>query len=427
VGIAGFAISVNTLPPLVTSLAVRYAVNTGLFGLVFFSQYVAYAIASFLSGYISGRSRLKTELLMTMALAVTGVMLPFIGLLPAFPALVLFMMLIGGCGGLVETNGTAILTRHDRSSQGTYIHMAQLAYCLGAMLAPMLAGILQARQFSDGSIGAIVGSLMLLLAIVVHVMVTSGSRPGQLAITGVTGPPPAGMSMSSRSHSGRTAGARSHSSRTADARSHSGRTAVARSEHPETRAEHDPPLSILLWFMLAILLYVMIEIAVGSWLPAYLEQGTGMTASAASLHLTLFWTGLAATRFLYTLIHSGSIRTQLTIHICGILTSIAILSLMPAVYWLRATAIILLGAACGPVWPLIVNLYSKRYAGERNVMYMVGSGSIGALLSTLITAMILETFGMASMMAILAIYATLLFLAYLLLMRCTRQAQPRQS
>jgi len=395
--IAGFSVSANTLPPLVTGLARRYAMNPGLFGIAFFFQYASFAVFSFMSGYISGRGHAKPELILVGALVITGILLPFIGVIPAFPFFILFMVIIGGCGGLIETNGTGILSRCDTSPRGTYMHVSQLFYCLGALLAPMVIGILQTGRVPDGIIGLVVGALTLLLAITVYFMVNASLRKAALVSD-------AGKSINTGTE---TPG--------------SGIMPQNRGNGPQEEA---PPISTFIWFLLSILLYVMIEISVGSWLPAYMEQGLKLTPATASFHLTLFWTGLAATRFIYIFVHSGSIRMQLALHVSGMLASVTLLLLSSRSPLARAGAIVLLGASCGPVWPLIINLYSTRYRRAHWVMYMVGSGSIGALLGILISSALLEYRGSGSFIALLTAYTCILAAAYATLMLKTRRIRP---
>ncbi len=407
--IAGFSVSANTLPPLVTGLARRYAMNPGMFGIAFFFQYTSFAVFSFLSGYISGRGHAKPELILVGALVITGILLPFIGLIPSFPFFILFMVIIGGCGGLVETNGTGILSRCDTSPRGTYMHVSQLFYCLGALLAPGVVGLLQTGRISDGVIGLVVGALTLLLTIAVYLLVVSSMRKPGFNIG-----------------SGDVADSRADTEM-AEPSLQVGRKIPLDEVPPEAgiRAlEEAPPIRTFVWFLLSILLYVMIEISVGSWLPAYMEQSLKLTPAAASFHLTLYWTGLAMTRFIYIFVHSGSIRMQLALHVSGMVASVALLLLTSRSPLARAGAIVLLGASCGPVWPLIINLYSTRYTRAHWVMYMVGSGSIGALLGILISSTLLEYRGAGSFIALLAAYTLTLAAAYATLMLKTRRVRP---
>jgi len=381
--LTGFAISANTLPPLVTGLAERYAVNPSLFGIAFFFQYTSFTGFSFLSGYISGRGHSKPELILVSALAVTGVILPFLSIIPTFPAFILFMVIIGGCGGLVESNGTSILTHYDTSAQGKYVYISQLFYCLGAITAPLVIGILQAGHFSDGLIGFIVGMLTLFFALTVYLLIFSSQRSGTST------------------------------------------TAAVASENTlsDSSMEKAPPLKTFFWFLLVMLLYVMIEISIGSWLPTYLEQHGRMVPSSASLHLTLFWTGLAVTRFLYIFISTGSIRMQLTFHIAGILLSIIFLFFASESPFIQAALIFFLGVFSGPVWPLIVNLCSKYYKSKHYVMYLVGSGSLGALLGIFFTSTVLGNRGIGSLIVVLLTYGGLLVSAYTALMLKIRRVK----
>lgn len=380
--LAGFSISANTLPPLVTGLAKRYSVSPALFGIAFFFQYLSFASSAFLSGYIPKSSRAKPEVVLVFAMVAAAAVLPFVGVMPSFPFFILFMAVIGGCGGLVESSGTYILAQRDTSTQGKYLHTSQLFYCLGAMAAPMVIGILQTRHVSGMMIGFAVGTLMLMVALVVCLLVSCALR-----------------------------------SRISDTIKAASSPVVPAGTDSGDSLEASPPLKTFVWFFLVMVLYMMIEISVGSWLPAHLEQSARMPPSSASMHLTLFWTGLAAARFLYIFIRTGSIKMQLALHVTGILASIVFLFLLSASPFVRALMIFFLGGFCGPVWPLIVNLYSKRYSGKRYVMYLVGAGSIGALLGIFVTSAILEYRGADFLMAVLGVYGCLLVAAYAILMR----------
>ncbi|HUX20737.1 MAG TPA: hypothetical protein VMW69_05830, partial [Spirochaetia bacterium] len=85
--LAGFGVSANTLPALLIGLSARYSVTPGTFGIVFLLQYVSFALFAFLSGFLSGRRSFRLEPIVVSALALTGLILPFIGMIPGFPML----------------------------------------------------------------------------------------------------------------------------------------------------------------------------------------------------------------------------------------------------------------------------------------------------------------------------------------------------
>jgi hypothetical protein len=188
---------------------------------------------------------------------------------------------------------------------------------------------------------------------------------------------------------------------------HVGRVHKDRDGILEQRADA-PALGLFIWFLLVMFFYVMLEISVASWLPAFLETTFSVSSAHASLHLTLFWSGLAATRFLYIFITSRAIRFQLAVHILGIFLSVLILLLFPGFSVVRSTAVFVFGLACGPVWPLIVNLYSRMFVRQHYIMYLVSSGSVGGLVGILITSGVVEFLGTGTLPAVVAVYAVLL-------------------
>ncbi len=384
--IAGFAISVNALPSLVTGLASRFNVNPGRLGTAFFFQFASFSFFSSLSGYILGKGKGKAETILVMSLLVAGVVIGFIGILPTLPSLILFMIVIGGCGGIVESIGTTLLTARETNSHGRYVHISQLFYCLGAMLAPMLIGILLTQDISMQSIGFAVGLLTLLIAFIVTIMIAISQKNKKVSSTPNLHP------------------------------------ITDKLQKEETSAqEKSPRLGIFIWFLLAIFLYVTLEVSIGSWLPTYLETSFSLSAASASMHLTLYWTGLATTRFIYIFVHSGSIRRQILLHMTGIILSFLYLFFVDSSTIARALMIFILGLSCGPVWPLIVNLYSKMYSHKNYVMYLVSAGSVGALVGIFLTSAIIESQGIGSLMATTTVYGSLLFTAYVVLLAKTKR------
>jgi len=386
ISLTGFAISVNTLPSLVSGLSLRYGVSPDAFGIAFFLQYITYTLCSVISGYIAGRGFSKLEWLIALPLFVTSGSLFFIGAVPTFPAFVLLMALIGGSGGLIESNGTTLLTQHDTSPNGKFIHTSQLFYCIGAVLAPMAIGILLAREISEQMIGIWIGLITLLIAGLVGFLLKPFSRK----IPVLAGHAPADSA-----------------------------------EKTAENNNHVPAFSILIWFILVMFLYVKIEISFASWLPVYLVNTFPVTEASASFHLTLFWGGLAATRLLYIFLTKGSIEIQLALHITGMIASLLLIHFFAYIPAMRIFAILLLGLSCGPVWPLIVNLYSKRYTQKHYIMYMVSAGSMGALAGPFVTSLLFRPFSIPSMMLILLGYGVFFVISFTLLLILPKKLERR--
>lgn len=138
-----------------------------------------------------------------------------------------------------------------------------------------------------------------------------------------------------------------------------------------------------------MLMYVSAETLLSFFTDSYFELTVNAPESSA-LALSLFWAGMIPTRMLLGLIKRR--RKQVIagcgagIIVCTILT--LTLTAMPA----KIAAYCVLGAFCGPCWPLIMDIVAKQYpqsAGTvSNLMISIGAlgGAVMPLLAgTLIT------------------------------------------
>jgi fucose permease len=405
---------------------------------------VSFALFSSFSGFLLGRGIGRPETILISALLAAGIIIGFIGVVPSFWGLVVFMVVIGGSGGIVESTGTMLLSHADPNPNGRYVHISQLFYCVGALFAPMIIGILLAGNISIALIGLAVGLLTITIALVVlSLLFRGGHGPGRYRGAGkIDGPAMVREQEGVRGElaSGGSPGAGAFCEAEATVApviptavpvvhgiagvsgevEHVGRVHKDRDGILGQRADA-PALGLFIWFLLVMFFYVMLEISVASWLPAFLETTFSVSPAHASLHLTLFWSGLAATRFLYIFITSRAIRFQLAVHILGIFLSVLILLLFSGFSVVRSTAVFVFGLACGPVWPLIVNLYSRMFVRQHYIMYLVSSGSVGGLVGILITSGVVEFLGTGSLPAVVAVYAVLLAVVFAVLAGKLRQ------
>ncbi|MDD3671097.1 MAG: hypothetical protein PHR01_07415, partial [Sphaerochaetaceae bacterium] len=139
ISLAGFAITINTFPAFVTWFSERFGIPSGNFGVIFFAQYVAYAIGSVGIGKLHATKKLPLRAIMIITLLAGSIGIFFIGAMINFVSLLLLMMLIGFSGGVMESIGTALLA--ESSKNGNMIYSSQLFYALGAFSAPLIIGI----------------------------------------------------------------------------------------------------------------------------------------------------------------------------------------------------------------------------------------------------------------------------------------------
>src|SRR5690554_4066719 len=169
ISLAGFAISVNTLPALVTWFSTQFGIPVAAFGVIFLLQFGAFTLCSMTVGRLHASHRLPLYGIVLGSLAISSVCLFFIGILPGFYALVIAMIIIGGAGGLVESIGTTLLTSSEGSNRMLYT--SQFFYALGAFLAPSFVGFLLNLGATVPTIGRLVGLFSLAIGTVVWLLV----------------------------------------------------------------------------------------------------------------------------------------------------------------------------------------------------------------------------------------------------------------
>lgn len=394
ISLAGFAISVNTLPALVTWFSLRFSVPVANFGIIFLLQYGAFSACSMVVGRLHASRRLPLLGIVIGSLAVSSMCLFWIGVLPSYQFLVVVMILIGGAGGLVESIGTTLITTSNGSNRMLYT--SQFFYALGAFLAPMLVGFLLNLGVSVPNIGRLIGIFSLAIGTVVWLLVyqpwMSPSQIEQATVKNGESP----LVEADFLAEGESASVEIE-------------TSYSEQKTSSTRLE---AFAFLLIF-LTMISYVFIESAVGNWLAVYVNDALAFTRAEASFALSLYWVGLGSSRMLYMVVLIKNQPRTLLIHM-GMMLAGAVLLLVPdsgSGIGLLLGAIFLLGLGCGPVWPLLIEYCSHIFAREHLLMYLVGAGSIGALLGPIVTSTLFSIIGLERM--------NMLFFAYVLVMLFT--------
>lgn len=302
------------------------------------------------------------------------------------------MILIGGAGGLVESIGTTLLTTSDTLNRMLYT--SQFFYVLGALFAPLAVGILLDREMPVLQIFRLIALFSLMIGIVVWLLVfqpwkwRKKSDIVQSALNREESPSE-GSSLAQEAD--------------APAKAH----ALAKNTFPSLALSAFPLL------FLTMVSYVMIESAMGNWFAVYMHQALHVDLSMASFALSLFWFGLGVSRALYMVIlirsHPRAIMTHMGIMLVSIVLMIVFSG--PEVQKTFLFVVFLFGFGCGPIWPMLIDYCSRIFARPHFIMYLVGAGSIGALMGPIVTSTLFAWVGIERMI--------FLFLLYVLLMLST--------
>ncbi len=367
ISLAGFSITANTLPSLVTWFSDSLLVPARYFGRVFLLQYAAFTLSSIGIGRLQKHMNVPLDRILVGALLTASLGIMVLGTIDSFISLILIMILVGGAGGLVESIGTALLSSSD--DQGKMVYLSQFLYAVGAISAPLFVGILLKLGMTVPQIVIITGSFAAMVGFTVLVLVFYRYHPIPIRST-------------------------LHAEPVGD---------MHKTYHETT----------FRWMFIAMISYVILESVIGSWLPTFLVQARSFSQADASLLLTSFWIGLGASRLYYIYHKKKNITGPLLLHSMVILFGLIFFATLRGIPMNlpMMLALLVIGIGCGPIWPLLIEYCSTSFADIHLVMYLVGAGSIGAILGPAITAILFGLYHITAYPLLLLLYVLVMILA----------------
>jgi len=357
--LAAFAMSVNTVPPLVTSITGDFGFPINIFGYLFSLQFLVFMIASFAGGVLLEKTGMKPGLLVAVGLIGLSISFFIMPFLSTFPALLAWVVFLGFSGGLVETFASVIISGYDAPGSGRLLNLSQVFYCAGAITAPRIVAFLLDKQVPWRSIFLLFAVLESVLAI--FFIILSFQNVWGHTDTVKNGGKDTGMAAKSLF-----------------------------SDH------------VFIFLSLAILIYVLSESFLVFWLPAYLEFHYSFTPAAAARGVSYYWTGLIIGRII-TVFFPDRIPLWLILSVssAGMLGSALVLSFRwdPAVL---IFLIILIGVFSGPIWATLVSV--GKHAGRSSLFIagVIGAGSLGASLGPLLSSAVIRTGGFQAFFPVLS-------------------------
>jgi fucose permease len=357
--LSAFAISANAVPPLISTLAGGYGIGAADFGFFITLQFVSFSAASFAGGWVKERLRLSNYHLVTAGLIVI-IAAFFAGtvLLRSAWSLVLWIIPLGLAGGAVETFSSIQISALSDQGSSKNLCLSQVFYSLGAFAAPQLvylcfgAGLgWRATFLLFGLFSAAVGLFFVL----------ASARSGGFRLR-----PPA--------------------------------------EGPRAEEWGRKDTRVFVFLLLLMLFYVTLESLSAAWLSYIFETRYRLGAREAAVALMLFWAGMLLGRLSPVFLPA---RWTLWPTLLAASLAIVAASLLLALVQARAAryaGVLLLGAASGPMWPVIVMTTSVTCRSERRTSVVIGLGAIGfasgPLLGTLLLKAGLEAHFFTMLMAL---------------------------
>ncbi len=320
---------------------------------------LGFTLGPMIAGTIADRSQVKRALM--AGLAIELVALCFFGFVPAFGFAVVTAFTLRFGAAFVETSVNIIPAfiekrgKGDSRKVGSLMNLIHFFFSVGALVAPLLAGLVLKTTGSWRPVFWIGAGLTAALALVL--------LPADLP--------------SAASHQ--------------------------RGEKPQKRFKAAELLNpTLILGALALMLYVGAEVVVSSWIVYYLEQGLGFTAIVATSGLSVLWMGLAVGRYLNSVLarYLPSKRLVVGAGILGLASGLGLLTAREpvAVYaWLGV-----LGLSMSGVFPTVMAEINSRNPRTVGVVtgVMTVAASVGALISQLLVGFVAEGYGIGVAIAI---------------------------
>jgi fucose permease len=365
--LTAFAISADSIPALVTTMAEEFAISYNAFGYIFMLQFISFTCASWSGGYMQQRFGFSHRMLVIVGIFSVSLLYIIGGALSSFLWVFIWVIPMGYAGGLIETFCSIMITEFEDGNSSKLMNLSQVFYCAGAALSPQLVAILLDAQISWRVIFLILGIYAFFI--------------GGFFTLFHKNPIPSPQVPS----------------------------------NPESKSTPFPSHNLLkhdrLFYLMAaiVFLYIIIEFSSASWLAAYFEKIFHVSASSAARRLSLFWAGLIIGRAFMVV---APAKLTLWPGLLGGAFGMIIGNIFLSLCWsprIAAWTVLFCGIAAGPVWPIAVMLSQHIRRSDRFTSGVIGSGALGAALGPLLSAQVIRHLGLAWLFPFLSISSIVLF------------------
>jgi fucose permease len=382
--LTAYALSMNAVPPLATTIARELHVNLANFGYIFMLQFVCFAIASIIGGWAASRFGISNRSLVIFGIFIVGAVLAAGAILPDFSWFIAWAAPLGFMGSLVETFGSIMICRFGGTESSKMMNLGQVFFCLGAIFAPMFVGFMLESHLSWQLAFVILGSAIFLIGIYFTLMTRNiqEPEPEESATDGDRSPAP---------------------------------------------AVRIPIYCDKLFYLFAgsLFLYVSVECSVICWVPAYFEEYLRLPAGSAAERLSFFWIGMIVSRLLIVVLPARwTLWPALFVGGTGMMFANFLLSFHHSV--LIASALVILSSlGAGPLWPVILTLSQRIRNHAAFTSCVIAAGALGAAAGPFASSLMIKYWGMKAFFPTLA-FVGLLFLSALTLAHLsTRKSSPK--
>ncbi|NNJ13378.1 MFS transporter [Chloroflexales bacterium ZM16-3] len=157
------------------------------------------------------------------------------------------------------------------------------------------------------------------------------------------------------------------------------------------------------WILgLLLLIYTGTEVGFGGWVTVYMQQSAGMALADATLVASAFWLALTGGRMLGAALGMRfTARVLLLVALSGLTAGALLLALSVGAPGRSLAGALLLGLACGPVFPTVIAVITTTARGDsRAAGLALGIGNSGGLVLPALFGLLLVRFSPQAMISV---------------------------
>lgn len=342
----GFAVSSCGLPPLITTIAEDLAISYTSFGTVIMLQFFSFFITGIIGGWLGEHYRVSSRSFVLAGLFIVALVMLIGSQINSLSGFALWAIPLGAGGGLVEIFCSVIISQKEKPHSSKLMNLSQVFFCLGAILAPVIAAILLKREVSWRSI-FVFYSLFLLFILCVFFLLTREGSP--VAAYG-------------------------------DSKGNNHSSSLLK----------DP---LFIFLSGSLFVYVTFESVVACWVSVYFEKGLSCSVQTSALQLSLYWTGLIVGRFGIVLVPNRF--TLWPVMFTGIIVwcAGAFLAMLTGNPFWAGVFVFLTGLGAGPLWPTIVAICQSARNRAKFTSAVIAVGALGVVAGSGLGSAIFKYFG----------------------------------
>lgn len=342
--LTAFAISANSVAPLISTLAGRLGIPASAFGLFIALQNLAFAASSLIGGLLKERLRWTNYHLMAAGLALISLALLLApAALRSAVAVIAWIIPLGMAGGSVETFCSVEISELSSRGGSKNLNISQAFYSIGAFAAPQIVFLTLGAGLGWKGTFLVFGALVLGISLYFVLRSRREFRSG------------AG-SVEPRAGSG----------------------------------DEDQGGGVFYSLLFLMFVYVLLENLTAAWLSYVFEVTYRLTARDAALALAAFWAAMILSRFGVVLLPDRWTLWP------ALLACSASLFLASCLLWAagplaaRFALVSLLGFAAGPIWPVVVMTTAVSCRSQRRTAAVIGFGALGSAIGPSLGSLLLR-------------------------------------